>query len=44
MLHRYVEQDLKAGLGKDPAQILSARPMDDPLEIILYLTRLVYVI
>lgn len=38
---RYVEEDLKEGLGKEPAQVLSARPMDDPLEIIMYLTRLV---
>ena len=36
---RYVEEDLKEGLGKEPAQVLSARPMDDPLEIIMYLTR-----
>lgn len=36
---RYVEEDLKKGLGKEPAQVLSARPMDDPLEIIMYLTR-----
>jgi len=35
---RYVEEDLKKGLGKEPAQVLSARPMDDPLEIIMYLT------
>ena len=39
---RYVEEDLKKGLGKEPAKVLSARPMDDPLEIIMYLTRLVY--
>jgi hypothetical protein len=39
IIHRYVEEDLKQGLGKEPAQVLSARPMDDPLEIILYLTR-----
>ncbi|KAL3800996.1 hypothetical protein ACHAWO_007105 [Cyclotella atomus] len=37
-VRRYVEEDLKDGLGKEPAQILSSRPMDDPLEIILYLT------
>ncbi|KAL3790749.1 hypothetical protein HJC23_010028 [Cyclotella cryptica] len=37
-VQRYVEEDLKQGLGKEPAQVLSARPMDDPLEIILYLT------
>jgi len=36
---RYVEEDLKEGLGKDPARVLSARPMDDPLEVIMYLTR-----
>jgi len=35
---RYVEEDLKRGLGKEPAEVLSARPMDDPLEIIMYLT------
>lgn len=35
---RYVEEDLKEGLGKEPAVVLSARPMDDPLEIIMYLT------
>lgn len=39
---RYVEEDLKKGLGKEPARVLSARPMDDPLEIIMYLTRLVF--
>ena len=37
--HRYVEEDLKEGLGKEPAKVLSARPMDDPLEIIMYMTR-----
>ena len=26
-LIRYVEEDLKKGLGKEPAQVLSARPM-----------------
>ncbi|KAL7429428.1 hypothetical protein ACHAXH_002042 [Discostella pseudostelligera] len=35
---RYVEEDLKKGLGKEPAKVLSARPMDDPLEIIMYMT------
>ncbi len=35
---RYVEEDLKKGLGIEPAKVLSARPMDDPLEIIMYLT------
>ena len=39
MCLRYVEEDLKKGLGKEPAKVLSARPMDDPLEIIMYLTR-----
>ena len=34
-----MEEDLKKGLGKEPAKVLSARPMDDPLEIIMYLTR-----
>lgn len=33
----YVEDDLKA-LDKDPAVLLSSRPMDDPLETIMYLT------
>eukprot|EP00531_Pseudo-nitzschia_arenysensis_P010593 CAMPEP_0116136286 /NCGR_PEP_ID=MMETSP0329-20121206/11640_1 /TAXON_ID=697910 /ORGANISM="Pseudo-nitzschia arenysensis, Strain B593" /LENGTH=418 /DNA_ID=CAMNT_0003631137 /DNA_START=52 /DNA_END=1303 /DNA_ORIENTATION=- len=33
----YVESDLKA-LDKDPALLLSSRPMDDPLETIMYLT------
>lgn len=33
----YVEFDLKA-LDKDPAVLLSSRPMDDPLETIMYLT------
>lgn len=37
-IKRYVEEDLKEGLGKEPAVVLSARPMDDPLEIIMYLT------
>merc|ERR1711966_246414 len=37
-IKRYVEEDLKNGLGKEPAKVLSARPMDDPLEIIMYLT------
>ena len=32
----YVESDLKA-LDKDPAILLSSRPMDDPLETIMYL-------
>ena len=33
----YVQSDLKA-LDKDPALLLSSRPMDDPLETIMYLT------
>lgn len=33
----YVQSDLKA-LEKDPAVLLSSRPMDDPLETIMYLT------
>ncbi len=37
--HRYVEEDLKEGLGTEPAKVLSARPIDDPLEIIMYMTR-----
>ncbi len=32
----YVQSDLKA-LDKDPAVLLSSRPMDDPLETIMYL-------
>ena len=36
----YVQSDLKA-LDKDPALLLSSRPMDDPLETIIYLVRLV---
>ena len=36
----YVQSDLKA-LDKDPALLLSSRPMDDPLETIMYLVRLV---
>ena len=36
---RYVQDDLRDGfLRKDPAIILSSRPMDDPLEIIMYIT------
>ncbi|KAL7460254.1 hypothetical protein ACHAXS_000716 [Conticribra weissflogii] len=37
-MREYVEEDLKRGLGKDPALSLSGRPMDDPLEVIMYLT------
>ena len=44
MCPRYVEEDLKKGLGKEPAKVLSARPMDDPLEIIMYLTRSVLIV
>ena len=36
----YVQSDLKA-LDKDPALLLSSRPMDDPLETIMYLVRVV---
>ena len=35
----YVQTDLKA-LNKDPAILLSSRPMDDPLETIMYLVSL----
>jgi Protein of unknown function (DUF4239) len=34
---RYVDEDLKQ-IQKDPAVLLSARPMDDPLESIMYMT------
>jgi len=37
-IREYVDDDLKRGLSVDPAKVLSARPMDDPLEIITYLT------
>mmetsp|Transcript_60015 Transcript_60015/g.67142 ORF Transcript_60015/g.67142 Transcript_60015/m.67142 type:complete len:441 (-) Transcript_60015:205-1527(-) len=36
-MSQYVQNDLKA-LDKDPAILLSSRPMDDPLETIMYLT------
>ena len=36
-IHKYVQDDLKQ-LQADPAILLSARPMDDPLETIMYLT------
>jgi len=36
-MSQYVQNDLKA-LDKDPAVLLSSRPMDDPLETIMYLT------
>jgi hypothetical protein len=34
---RYVKEDLKM-LQADPAVLLSARPVDDPLESIMYMT------
>lgn len=37
-VQQYVKEDLNDGWGKDPARVLSARPMDDPLEVIMYLT------
>ena len=36
-IRRYVEEDLRQ-LQSDPAELLSSRPMDDPLESIMYLT------
>jgi hypothetical protein len=36
-IHRYVKHDLKM-LQADPAQLLSSKPVDDPLESIMYLT------
>ena len=36
-VYTYVQHDLRY-LHREPAEILSARPMDDPLEIVLYLT------
>lgn len=36
-IQQYVDDDLKQ-LQADPAVLLSARPMDDPLETIMYLT------
>jgi len=36
-IQKYVEEDLKK-LRADPAVLLSARPIDDPLETIMYLT------
>jgi hypothetical protein len=36
-IRRYVEHDLKR-LKSDPAVLLSARPVDDPLESIMYMT------
>ena len=37
-LQRYIQDDLRLGLYNDPAIVLSSRPMDDPLEVILYST------
>ena len=36
-ISKYVQEDLKA-LKSDPAKLLSARPVDDPLESIMYMT------
>lgn len=36
-IYRYVEEDLKK-LQADPAVLLSTRPVDDPLESIMYMT------
>ncbi|GAX29626.1 hypothetical protein FisN_3Lh118 [Fistulifera solaris] len=36
-ISRYVQQDLKK-IQSDPAVLLSARPVDDPLEAIMYMT------
>lgn len=36
-ISRYVENDLKQ-IQRDPAVLLSARPVDDPLESIMYMT------
>lgn len=36
-IRRYVQEDLRQ-LQSDPAELLSSRPMDDPLESIMYLT------
>lgn len=36
-IHRYVKDDLKK-LQADPAVLLSSRPVDDPLESIMYMT------
>lgn len=36
-ISRYVKEDLKQ-LQADPAALLSARPVDDPLEAVMYLT------
>lgn len=37
-MKRYVDEDLKRGVRTDPAVLLSARPVDDPLEAIMYMT------
>jgi hypothetical protein len=37
-IKRYVDRDLRGGMHREPAEILGIRPMDDPLEIVLYLT------
>lgn len=37
-IFKYVHEDLKKFNSDDPAELLSARPADDPLEDILYLT------
>lgn len=36
-IHKYVQDDLKQ-LQADPSVLLSARPVDDPLEAIMYMT------
>lgn len=35
---RYVREDLRGGMKVEPSVLLSARPADDPLEAILYMT------
>ena len=35
-ISRYVEEDLKKGLGKEPAQVLSARPMVSTFIVLVY--------
>jgi len=35
---RYVREDLRGGVKVEPSVLLSARPKDDPLEAILYMT------
>jgi hypothetical protein len=39
----YIQTDLKA-LEKDPAILLSSRPMDDPLETIMYLVSIIVIL